>query len=159
MTLESMVIFHFSFLIFIICNSLSSNLLEIYPLIDRSIELLVRESVFGFIDFCSNLFPSFLLCLFRDTPMAFGGSQARGPIGAVAASHAPATATWDPSHVCDLDHSSQQSQIPNPLREARDRAHILMDTSKIHFHCTTTGTPHLIDFHMWHFHFYLVQNI
>ena len=31
------------------------------------------------------------------------------------------TATWDPSHVCNLHHSSQQRQILNPLSEARDR--------------------------------------
>ena len=32
-----------------------------------------------------------------------------------------ATATQDMSHICDLHHSSQQSQILNPLSEARDR--------------------------------------
>ena len=31
-----------------------------------------------------------------------------------------ATATPDPSHVCDLRHSSQQRWILNPLSEARD---------------------------------------
>ena len=30
------------------------------------------------------------------------------------------TATWDPSHICDLPHSSRQPRILNPLREARD---------------------------------------
>ena len=35
----------------------------------------------------------------------------------------------DPSHVCDLHHSSQQCQILNPLNEARDQTHILMDPS------------------------------
>ena len=29
-----------------------------------------------------------------------------------------ATATWDPSHICDLRHRLQQCQILNPLREA-----------------------------------------
>ena len=42
--------------------------------------------------------------------MAYGGSQAKGQTGAVATglhhSHS--------SHVCDLHHSSQQHQIPNP---------------------------------------------
>ena len=52
-----------------------------------------------------------------------------------------AIATQDPSCICDLHHSSQQCQIPDPLREARDRTHILMDTSRIHFCCTTTETP------------------
>ena len=40
-----------------------------------------------------------------------------------------ATATGDPSHVCDLHHSSQQCQILNPLGEARDRNLILMELS------------------------------
>ena len=39
-----------------------------------------------------------------------------------------ATATQDPSRICDLHHSSRQCWIFNPLREARDRTHILMDT-------------------------------
>ena len=52
-----------------------------------------------------------------------------------------ATATWDLSHVCDLHHSSQQHQIPDPLSEARDQTHSLMDTNQIHFHCVTMGTP------------------
>ena len=42
-----------------------------------------------------------------------------------------ATETWDPSHVCDLHHSSQQCQIPNPLKEARDQTCILTDTYKV----------------------------
>ena len=33
-----------------------------------------------------------------------------------------ATATPDPSRICDLHHSSQQCRIPDPPREARDRA-------------------------------------
>ena len=51
-----------------------------------------------------------------------------------------ATVTWDPSRVCDLYHSSQQCQIPNPLSEAKDGSHILVDSSWIHFHCITMGT-------------------
>ena len=42
-----------------------------------------------------------------------------------------AAAMSDPSHVCNLHHSSWQHQILNPLSEARDRIHILMDTSRI----------------------------
>ena len=45
-----------------------------------------------------------------------------------------ATAMSDPSCVFDLHHSSQQCQILNPLSEARDGTHILMDTSWVHFH-------------------------
>ena len=35
---------------------------------------------------------------------------------------ATAIAMWDPSHICDIHHSSQQHQILNPLSEARDRS-------------------------------------
>ena len=47
----------------------------------------------------------------------------------------------NPSHICNLYHSSQQHQIPDPLSEARDGTHILTDTSQIRFLCATTGTP------------------
>ena len=43
--------------------------------------------------------------------------------------YARATTMWDLSHVCNLHHSSQQYQILNPLSEARDQTHILMNTS------------------------------
>ena len=31
-----------------------------------------------------------------------------------------ATASQDPSHICELHHSSRQCQIPDPLGKARD---------------------------------------
>ena len=46
--------------------------------------------------------------------------------------YATATATRDLSHVCDLQHSSWQRQILNPLKEARDRTCNLMVTSRVH---------------------------
>ena len=46
---------------------------------------------------------------------------------------ATATAMWDPSHVCDLHHSSWQFWILNPPREAGDQTCILVDTSQICF--------------------------
>ena len=52
-----------------------------------------------------------------------------------------AITTQDPSHICNLHHSSQQYQIPDPLREARDLIHILMDIRQISFHCSTAGIP------------------
>ena len=54
-----------------------------------------------------------------------------------------ATATQDLSHVCDLQHSSWQRQILNPLSKTRDRTHNLMVPSQICFPCATTGTPDL----------------
>ena len=55
--------------------------------------------------------------------------------------YARATATPDPSHVCDLHHSSWQCWILNPLSETRNRTCVLMDTSQLSFCCATTGTP------------------
>ena len=45
-----------------------------------------------------------------------------------------ATATPDPSHICDLHHSSWQRRILSPLNEARDQIRILMDTGLV---CTS----------------------
>ena len=50
-------------------------------------------------------------------------------------------AVQDLSSICDLYHSSWQCRIPHPLNESRDRTRIFMDTSWIHFHCATMGTP------------------
>ena len=55
-------------------------------------------------------------------------------------------ATRHPSHVFHLHHSSQQHSILNPLSKARDRTCILMDTSRIRFHCATMETPCLWEF-------------
>ena len=52
-----------------------------------------------------------------------------------------ATAIWDLSHVCDLHHSSWQHLIPNPLSEATDQTSVLTDTSQVHYHRATRGTP------------------
>ena len=60
------------------------------------------------------------LSFFRAAPTAYGGSQARGLIRASAAGLRTATATPDPSHLCDLHHSSWQLGILNPLSEARN---------------------------------------
>ena len=84
--------------------------------------------------FCTN--PFFLLfclslCLsvfFRAAPTAYGSSQNRGWIGPVAAG---------------LHHSSWQHQIPNPLSEARDGTHMLMDTSWVCYHWVMMGAPSL----------------
>ena len=72
-----------------------------------------------------------------------------------------ATATQDPSLICNLHHSSQQCQIPDPLCEATDQACTLTDTSQIRFHRATAGTPELLIFKLfifllWEFH--LINN-
>ena len=58
---------------------------------------------------------------------------------------ATATATRDPSHVCNPHHSSHQRWIPDPLSEARGWICILMGTGRICFCCATIGTL-LLDF-------------
>ena len=42
-----------------------------------------------------------------------------------------ATATLGPSCTCDLHHSSWQRWILNPLSEARERNHFVVDTSQV----------------------------
>ena len=52
-----------------------------------------------------------------------------------------ATAMQDLNCICNQYHSSWQRQILNPMSEARDRAHILMDTNWVHYSWATTETP------------------
>ena len=93
------------------------------------------EDVHSIFLFCwSCCYRPFLL--FRAALMARGGSQARGPIGATVA-----TATSDPSHICNLHHSSRLRQILNSLSRARNWSRNLMVPSQIHFPWATTGTP------------------
>ena len=51
------------------------------------------------------------------------------------------TATWNPSHGCDLHCSSQQCQILNPLSGTRGRTCVLMDTHWICYCKATMETP------------------
>ena len=91
---------------------------------------------FSFFLFFSFFFFFFFLsfCLYRASPMACGGSQARGQIGAVAAS---------------LHQSPQQRRIRAASAtfttahgsEARDQTRNLMVPRWIRFCCATTGTP------------------
>ena len=72
----------------------------------------------------------FFFLLFRAKFAAYGSSLARGQISELQLpAYATATAMWNPSHICDLHHSSWQHWIPNPLSKARDQTHILGNTS------------------------------
>ena len=62
------------------------------------------------------------ICGNMDVPKLGAESQLQLP------AYATATATQDPSCTCDLCHSLWQCQILNPLSEARDQTHILIDT-------------------------------
>ena len=80
------------------------------------------------------------------TSVAYAGSQARGRVGATAASlhHSDNNAI---SKLClrpTPQLNSWQHWIPNPVSKARDRTPIFMNTSQIHFRCAITGTPHII---------------
>ena len=80
-------------------------------------------------------------CLFRASLPAYGGSQARGLIGATVASlHHSHKGTRAES---DLHHSSWQCRILNLLFEARDRTCNLMVPSQISFCCAAVGTPYV----------------
>ena len=78
------------------------------------------------------LFYFFVFCLCRAAPVAYGGFQAEVKSELQLPAFATATATQDPSQVCDLNHSSWQRWILNPLSKARDLTHILMDTGWVH---------------------------
>ena len=68
---------------------------------------------------------------FRAAPEAYGGSRARGPIGAAAADLHHSHSNADLSHICDLHCSSWQCWILNPLSKGRDQTCILRDTMSV----------------------------
>ena len=39
--------------------------------------------------------------------------------------------TSDPSRICDLNHSSEQCQILNPLNKSKDQTCVLMDAGRV----------------------------
>ena len=81
----------------------------------------------------------FFFCFSRAAPTAYGGSQARGRIGAVAAGLRRSHSTVG-SEPClqPVRHSSRQHQILNPLCEARARTCNLMVPSRIRFCCNVS---------------------
>ena len=48
---------------------------------------------------------------------------------------------WDLRRIYNLHHSSRQCRILNPLSKAREQTCILKDTSWVHYHRATMGTP------------------
>ena len=89
----------------------------------------------------------FFFCLnFRATPGAYGGTQARGGIRAVAAAlHRRHGNTRSELQSCiwELHRRSWQRQIFNPLSKARDQTCVLVDTSWVRFHWAAMGTPRI----------------
>ena len=74
----------------------------------------------------------FFFCLFQGHGGwgGYGGSQARGLIGAVAVglchSHSNAGSEPDQSRICDLHHTSRQRWILNPLSKATEGTRVLI---------------------------------
>ena len=92
----------------------------------------------------------FFFSLFRAAPMAFGSFQARGRIRTAAASlYHKATATRDPSLVCNLHHSLRQRWVLNPLSKARDQTCIFVDTSWVHITAEPRWELFMLIFKMW----------
>ena len=66
----------------------------------------------------------FFFCLFRAAPAAHVSSQARGRFGATAASlHCSHCNAGSKLGICNLHHSSQKHQIPDPLSNTRSLTH------------------------------------
>ena len=63
--------------------------------------------------------------------LGYEGSPARGWIITGTAPLPPTPGNVGEPHL-NLHHSSRHCKIPNPLSEARDRTHILMDPSRVH---------------------------
>ena len=91
----------------------------------------MSKTVLVLISIFRSLSLFFFLLLFRAAPTVHGGSQAGGPIEAVATAYTTATAMQDPSHICDLHCNSWQCWILKPLSKARDQTCILMDPSRV----------------------------
>ena len=73
--------------------------------------------------------------------MAYGGSQARERIGAAAAGLHHSRSNAGSETLLWPTPQLTETQILNPLSEARDQTRNLMVTSRICFYCTPTGTP------------------
>ena len=99
-----------------------------------------QNSFFYRILFSLYLFYLFI-GIFRAAPMAYGGSQDRGPIRAAIASlhHSHSKVGSEPCLWPTLQLTAMQ--IVNPLSEARNWTSNLMVPSWIPFRCTMMGTP------------------
>ena len=94
-------------------------------------EINVPRMILG--TFWALIFVSFCFCLFRAASLAYEVPRLGAESELQLLAYITATATQDPSCVCDLHHSPRQCWILNPLSEARDHTCILMDTGYIRF--------------------------
>ena len=95
----------------------------------------LKKKVLFFRSDCCHL-PSreqIFFCFLELHPQYMGVPRLRVDSELQLPAYTTATATWDPSDVCDLHHSSGQRQILKPPIEARDRTQNLMVPSWICF--------------------------
>ena len=71
----------------------------------------------------------FSFFIFRAVPTAYGSSRLAVELELQLLAYVTATATPDPSCICDLHCSLGQCPVINPLNEARDQTCLLMDAS------------------------------
>ena len=84
--------------------------------------------------------------LFRATPMAYGGSQARSLIKATAAPlHQSHNNTKSEPHLRPTPQLSATLD-PSPTERGQGSNHNLIVPSQVHFCCAMMGTPSLIIF-------------
>ena len=100
----------------LVCFTLLSQDRVLSTLISSPQRKQANEQISKLLAVLSSEILFYFVFLFRAAPTAYGSSRASGQIGAIPAG----TETQDPSHVCDLHHSSQQCWIPNPQSKARD---------------------------------------
>ena len=110
------------------CTMMGTPLLNFFSMLFISFKSYSATTV-SYTLYCLYIYLFLFYCflLFRAIPVAYGRSQARGLIAATA------TTTQDLSCICDLHHCSGQPSFLNPLSEARDRTHILVNTSCVHY--------------------------
>ena len=129
------------------------NICDIISFSNRTIFFCLTRRVYLFIAF----FFLFVFCLYRGAPLAHGGSQVRGPIGAVAAGlhQSHSHAGFEPR----LRPTPQLTATPDlqPTEGGQGLNHNLMVPSWIRFHWATTGSPALVFWYtkwgMWYFLF------
>ena len=83
---------------------------------------------------------------FLATPAAYGSPQARGRIGAADTGLHHSHRNVGSKPRLQTTPRLTATPIPDPLNEASDQTHNLMDTSQTRLCCTTMGTPWLIFF-------------
>ena len=100
---------------------------------------------------------SFFFFIFRTAPVAMEVPRLGVELELQLLAYITATAMPGLSHVCDLNHSSPQCRILNPLSEARDRICILMDPSQVLKLLSHDGDSH-ISFNIFKYIKYLIYS-